>query len=115
MVQHVLGQRYDTNPVHSRPDLVGTGTASAPARSGSDRNPYCNPTTVSLGQTSTQTWNSTNATSCAGGGFAASTTSGATQVLSPGTTTYSLTCTVTGGGHQRGNRSCQRILCFKLT
>jgi hypothetical protein len=57
-----------------------------------------NPTTVSFFQQSTLTWSSTNATSCTGGGFDTwNATSGSTMVRPFGTTTYSLTCSGTGG------------------
>jgi hypothetical protein len=42
-------------------------------------------------------WSSTNASSCAGGGFAASGTSGSAVVSPTVTTSYSVTCTGEGG------------------
>ena len=52
-----------------------------------------NPNSISPGQSSTLSWRSTNATSCKGGGFTVSGTSGS-AVVSPGvTTSYSVTCT----------------------
>lgn len=52
-----------------------------------------NPKAITVGQTSTLSWSSTNAGSCTGGGFTASQTSG-TAIVSPTvTTSYSITCT----------------------
>jgi Peptidase A4 family len=56
-----------------------------------------NPTTITAGQSSTLSWSSTNATSCTGAGFTASGTSGSAVVSPIATTTYSLTCTGSGG------------------
>jgi len=56
-----------------------------------------NPKTISSGQSSTLSWNSTNASSCAGSGFAASGTSGSAVVHPNVTTSYSVTCTGSGG------------------
>ncbi len=56
------------------------------------------PTTISLGNSSTLTWSSTNATSCTGTNFSTSgTTSGSTSVSPTVTTVYGLSCTGTGG------------------
>jgi hypothetical protein len=56
-----------------------------------------NPKSLSAGQSSTLTWSSTNASSCAGGGFPASGTSGSAVVSPTVTTSYSVTCTGAGG------------------
>lgn len=60
-----------------------------------------NPTSVDVGQTSTLTWNSTNATSCTGTGF---TTGGRTSgsastgaLNTPGTQNYQVVCSGQGG------------------
>lgn len=55
------------------------------------------PTSITSGQSSALTWDSTNATSCAGSGFAASGTSGSAIVYPTATKTYSLTCSGPGG------------------
>jgi hypothetical protein len=52
-----------------------------------------NPKSISAGQSSTLSWSSTNATSCAGSGFTASGISGSAVVSPTVTTSYSLTCT----------------------
>ena len=51
------------------------------------------PTSVSLGQSSTLTWKSTNASSCKGTNFTAAGTSGSAVVTPSVTTSYSVTCT----------------------
>ena len=59
-----------------------------------------NPTTVTQGQSTTLTWSSTNATSCAlSGGYSATVGTSGTQVVTPGAnnTSYTITCTGTGG------------------
>jgi hypothetical protein len=56
-----------------------------------------NPTSIKAGKSSTLSWSSTNATSCTGGGFAASGTSGSAIVHPSATTTYSITCSGSGG------------------
>lgn len=59
------------------------------------------PTTLTLGQSSTLTWSSSNATACtAGGGWSGSESLSGTQSVTPaavGTATYTLTCSGTGG------------------
>src|SRR3989344_3051251 len=69
-------------------DLAPTATLSA------------DPTTINLGQSSTLTWSSTNATSCTGTGFTAGGSSGSrsTGILNPpGTFNYQVACTGAGG------------------
>ena len=58
-----------------------------------------NPTTIASGVSSTLTWSSTNATSCAAsdGWTGTETTSGTKSVSPTSTTTYTLTCTGVGG------------------
>ncbi|HXY20405.1 MAG TPA: DUF4038 domain-containing protein [Gemmatimonadales bacterium] len=58
-----------------------------------------NPTTIASGQSSTLTWSSTNATSCAasGGWTGAKATSGSQGVSPTSTTIYTLICTGIGG------------------
>ena len=59
-----------------------------------------NPASVPQGQSSTLTWSSTNATSCAlSGGYTATVGTSGSQSVTPGTgnTSYFLTCTGTGG------------------
>ncbi|HEX2610351.1 MAG TPA: glycoside hydrolase domain-containing protein, partial [Gemmatimonadales bacterium] len=58
-----------------------------------------NPMSVNAGNSSTLTWSSSNATSCvASGGWSGSQpTSGSKSVTPSGTTTYTLTCSGTGG------------------
>jgi hypothetical protein len=62
------------------------------------------PTTITVGQSSSLTWSSTNATSCtASGGWTGTQATNGTVNESPtasGTTTYTLTCTGTGGSAQ---------------
>ena len=55
-----------------------------------------NPQSISLGQSSTLSWSSTNATSCTGSGFTASGTSGSAVVSPAVTTSYSVTCAAGG-------------------
>jgi hypothetical protein len=81
------------SPPPSSPSSAPTPPAPAPTAALG-----ANPTTVSFFQQSTLTWSSTNATSCTGGGFDTwNATSGSTIVRPFGTTTYSLTCSGTGG------------------
>jgi len=56
-----------------------------------------NPSSVSPGQASDLSWRSTNASSCAGGGFTASGTSGSVLVYPSVTTAYSVTCSGADG------------------
>ncbi len=57
-----------------------------------------NPTTIISGQSSTLTWNSTNASSCIGTNFSTgSQTSGSIAVSPTVTTSYSVSCTGVGG------------------
>lgn len=58
-----------------------------------------NPSTISKGQSSTLTWSSTGATSCtsAGGFSTGGATSGSASVSPTTTSTYSITCSGTGG------------------
>jgi hypothetical protein len=56
-----------------------------------------NPKSLTAGQSSTLSWNSTDASSCEGGGLAASCTSGSAVVSPTVTTSYSVTCTGDGG------------------
>lgn len=63
-----------------------------------------NPTTITIGESSTLTWSSTDATSCtsSGGWTGARATSGSLIVVPGSTTTYTLSCTGAGG---TGNNS----------
>ena len=56
-----------------------------------------NPPTVAPGASSTLSWSSTNATSCSGVGFSPSRASGSLFVSPTVSTTYSITCTGSGG------------------
>jgi hypothetical protein len=58
-----------------------------------------NPQSITVGQSSTLTWNSTNATSCtaSGGWSGTQNTSGSVTVTPTASTTYSLSCTGAGG------------------
>ncbi len=56
-----------------------------------------NPPTVAPGASSTLSWSSTNATSCSGVGFSPSRASGSLLVSPTVSTTYSITCTGSGG------------------
>ena len=56
-----------------------------------------NPPSVAPGASSTLTWSSTNATSCSGAGFSPSGVSGSALVSPTVSTTYSVTCTGSGG------------------
>jgi parallel beta-helix repeat protein len=62
------------------------------------------PSTITGGQSSTLTWSSTNATSCtASGGWSGTKAVSGTQIVSPTiNTTYTLTCTGTGGTATQG-------------
>jgi hypothetical protein len=55
------------------------------------------PNSVTAGQSSKLSWSSTNASSCEGGGFSVSGTSGSVVVSPSVTTAYSVTCTGDGG------------------
>jgi hypothetical protein len=55
------------------------------------------PTSIKARQSSTLSWSSTNATSCTGAGFTASKISGSAIVKPNMTTTYSITCSGSGG------------------
>ena len=61
------------------------------------------PVSVTAGQSSTLTWNSANVTGCtASGGWTGDKTTNGTQAVTPAaTTTYTLSCTGTGGTVQR--------------
>lgn len=74
-----------------------TGSFGAPPASPPTDTLVASPTSIAAGQSSTLTWNSSNATSCSGAGFAASGTSGLTTVTPTATSTYSITCTGGGG------------------
>lgn len=56
-----------------------------------------NPTQVTADQSSILTWSSTNATTCTGTNFTAGATSGTRAVTLLATTTYTVSCTGTGG------------------
>ncbi|NTW14231.1 MAG: polysaccharide deacetylase family protein [Candidatus Moranbacteria bacterium] len=56
-----------------------------------------NPTSIVSGSSSTLTWSSTDATSCAADWTSSAATSGTTSVSPTATTTYSMTCTGAGG------------------
>jgi hypothetical protein len=74
-----------------------TGAFGAPPPSAPTDTLVASPTSITAGQAATLTWNSTNATSCAGAGFAASSTGGSTTVKPAATSTYSITCSGSGG------------------
>jgi hypothetical protein len=76
------------------PCTAGSFTTPPPATTASLS---ANPNTISSGQSSTLSWSSTNASSCAGSGFSASGTSGSAAVQPTVTTSYSVTCTGNGG------------------
>jgi hypothetical protein len=56
-----------------------------------------NPASVAPGASSTLTWSSANATNCSGTGFSPSGASGSALVSPTASTTYSITCTGSGG------------------
>src|SRR5208283_1659143 len=60
-----------------------------------------NPPSVAPGASSTLSWSSTNATSCRGVGFSPSGVSGSASVSPTVSTTYSITCTGSGGSTTR--------------
>ncbi len=74
----------DDNPPPAQPPVV---------------NLAANPTSINVGQASTLTWSSTNATNCtaSGGWTGTKATSGSEQVSPAATATYTLSCTGTGG------------------
>jgi hypothetical protein len=74
----------------------GAGTGGTPAPTVTLT---ASPTSITSGSSSTLSWSSTNATSCAasGGWTGAETTSGTSTVKPTSTTTYALTCMGTGG------------------
>ncbi len=63
-----------------------------------------NPTSIKPNATSTLTWSSTQATSCSGTNFTASSTSGSAIVTAATTTTYTVTCTGTNGSVSASTR-----------
>jgi peptidase A4-like protein len=71
------------------PCTAGSFTTPPPATIASL---LASPTKISAGQSSTLTWSSTNASSCAGSSFTASGTSGSALVSPTVTTSYSVTC-----------------------
>jgi Right handed beta helix region/Periplasmic copper-binding protein (NosD) len=80
------GGAYDIGAYESIPTTVPTASLTA------------TPSTITVGQTSTLTWSSTNATSCVGTGFSTGGSPGSSLNVSPTvTTTYSVSCTGTGG------------------
>ena len=64
------------------------------------------PTTITVGQSATLTWSTTNASSCtASGGWSGTEATGGTQKITPkasGSLTYTLTCTAPSGGGYAG-------------
>jgi Peptidase A4 family len=97
------------------PCTAGSFTTPPPATTAS-LSAY--PTKVSPGQASTLTWSSTNASSCMGGGFTASGTSGKAVAYPPVTTSYSVTCTGNGASATSlaavtvsSPKTCQRKHC----
>jgi hypothetical protein len=75
------------------PCTAGLFTTPPPAATASLT---ADPKSLTAGQSSTLSWNSTNASSCEGGGFAAPGTSGSAVVSPTVTTSYSVTCTGDG-------------------
>jgi hypothetical protein len=59
------------------------------------------PQSIASGGSSTLSWSSTNATSCRGTGFSPSSASGSLSVSPTKSTTYSITCTGSGGSTTR--------------
>lgn len=73
--------------------VISTGAPAAPTVTFS-----ANPTTISVGGSSTLAWTSANATSCTGTGFATAGATSGTASVSPGTTSdYQVACTGPGG------------------
>jgi hypothetical protein len=88
-LQHLLGAGSLT------PCTAGSFTTPPPAATASLS---ANPNSLTAGQSSTLSWNSTkNASSCTGGGFTMSGSSGSAVVSPIVTTSYSITCTGDGG------------------
>jgi hypothetical protein len=87
-LQHLLGAGSLT------PCTAGSFTTPPPAATASLS---ANPHSLTAGQSSTLSWNSTNASSCTGGGFTMSGSSGSAVVSPILTTSYSITCTGDGG------------------
>jgi hypothetical protein len=79
----------------------GSSTASPPPTPSPTVNISVNPTTVTVGQSTTLTWSSTNASSCkASGAWSGAEATSGSQKVTPstsGTATYSLNCTGSGG------------------
>ena len=75
------------------PCTAGSFTPPPPATTASLS---ANPRSITAGQSSTLTWSSTNASSCAGSDFTASGTSGSVVVSPAVTTAYSVTCSGDG-------------------
>ena len=74
-----------------------TGAFGAPPPSPPTETLAASPASITAGQSSMLSWNSSNATACSGAGFAASGTSGSMAVTPTTTSTYSITCTGSGG------------------
>jgi hypothetical protein len=88
----------NTNILPSLSSTAGDSVVVAPQPSVSLT---ANPTTISSGQSSTLTWTSANTTNCSAttpSGWTSSTATSGTQSVSPTTTTtYTISCTGTGG------------------
>ena len=79
-------------------DQVGLAAASPTAPTLSF---HASPRDIAPGASSTLSWSSTNATSCSGTGFSPSGVSGSRLVSPTASTTYSITCTGSGGSTTR--------------
>jgi hypothetical protein len=89
------GWTYQTSPYYSGGGLTPV-SPGAPTLSFSS-----NPEGIAVGGSSTLTWSSTNATDCSGVGFSPSGVSGSLPVSPTNSTTYSITCTGSGGSTTR--------------
>jgi hypothetical protein len=89
----LIGWTYQSGPTH-----IGLAAASptAPTLLLS-----ANPASIAPGASSTLSWTSTNATSCTGTNFSPSGVSGSVSVSPTVNTTYSITCTGSGGSTTR--------------
>ena len=89
----LTGWAFQSGPTYQRPrGRIANGADALVQRESSS---------VAPGASSTLTWSSTNATSCSGVGFSPSGASGSSSVSPTVSTTYSITCTGSGGSTTR--------------
>jgi hypothetical protein len=100
------GTTYIPNPTSQQQTVFAGQTTTVSVHYGGTVPPSvtlnANPSVINAGQSSTLSWQSTNATSCGASWTTSSGTSGSKGVSPVVTTTYSLTCTGPGGTRTAG-------------